>query len=74
MTKEQADTAAKLIGDLGHCARAMEQYGNAKIGGTIRRCVDLLEQMVAEVEAKERAGLIVTALNDRIIDPETPLS
>ena len=54
MTKEQADVAAKLIGDLGHCARAMEQYGNAKIGGTIRRCVDLLEQMVAEAEAKER--------------------
>ena len=55
MTKEQADVAAKLIGDLGHCAVAMEQYGNGRIGGIIRRAVDLLEQMVAEAEAKERA-------------------
>ena len=55
MTSEQADTAHKLIGDLGHCAVAMEQYGNGRIGGIIRRAVDLLEQMVAEAEAKERA-------------------
>ena len=55
MTKEQADVAAKLIGDLSMCATAMDQYGNARIGGIIRRAVDLLEQMVAEAEAKERA-------------------
>lgn len=55
MTKEQADTAAKLIGELAMCATAMEQYGNARIGGIIRRASDLLEQMVAEAEAKERA-------------------
>jgi len=55
MTKEQADVAAKLISELSMCATAMDQYGNGRIGGIIRRAVDLLEQMVAEAEAKERA-------------------
>jgi hypothetical protein len=55
VTKEQADTAFRLIGDLSLCATAMDQYGNDRIGGIIRRTVDLLERMIAEVEAKERA-------------------
>lgn len=53
MTKEQADTAFELVGELGMVAKAMDQYGNARIGGIIRRCADLLEQMIAEAEAKE---------------------
>jgi hypothetical protein len=55
MTKEQADTAFRLISELAIAAKALEQYGNARLGGIIRRASDLLEQMVAEVEAKERA-------------------
>jgi hypothetical protein len=55
MTREQTDTAFKLIAELAIAANALEQYGNARIGGIIRRASDLLEQMVAEAEAKERA-------------------
>ena len=54
MTKEQTDTAFKLMSELAIAAKALEQYGNARLGGIIRRTSDLLEQMVAEAEAKER--------------------
>jgi hypothetical protein len=50
MTKAQIDLAHKTIGDLGHCVRAMEQYGNGKIAGTLRVAASLLQQMVDENE------------------------
>jgi hypothetical protein len=50
MTKADIDLAHRLIGDLGHCVRAMEQYGNAKIASTMRNAASLLQQMVDENE------------------------
>ena len=50
MTKAQLDLAHKTIGDLGHCVRAMEQYGNERIAGCMRNAASLLQQMVDENE------------------------
>jgi hypothetical protein len=55
MTKAQLDLAHKTIGDLGHCVRAMEQYGNAKIANAMRNAASLLQQMVDENETAEQA-------------------
>jgi hypothetical protein len=55
MTKAQLDLAHKTIGDLGHCVRAMEQYGNAKIADKMRIAISLLQQMVDENETAEQA-------------------
>jgi len=57
MTKAQLDLAHKTIGDLGHCVRAMEQYGNAKIAGTMRVAMSLLQAMIEEAEASEQSEL-----------------
>jgi hypothetical protein len=54
MTTEQANTAFALVGELNICATAMDQYGNGRIAGVIRRTADLLERMIAEVEAREK--------------------
>ncbi len=48
MTKADIDLAHKLVGELGHCAHAMDQYGNARIGGIIRAAANLLEKLVEE--------------------------
>jgi hypothetical protein len=50
MTKADIDLAHRLVGELGHCAHAMDQYGNARIGGIIRAAANLLEKMVKEAE------------------------
>ena len=55
MTQAQLDLARKTIGDLGHCVRAMEQYGNGKIASTLRVAVSLLQAMVDENETAEQA-------------------
>jgi hypothetical protein len=55
MTKAQLDLAHKTIGDLGHCVRAMEQYGNAKIADCMRNAASLLQAMVDEAEAAEQS-------------------
>ncbi len=55
MTKAQLDLAHKTIGDLGHCVRAMEQYGNERIAGCMRNAASLLQQMVDENETAEQA-------------------
>jgi len=55
VTKAQLDLAHKTIGDLGHCVRAMEQYGNGKIASTLRVAVSLLQAMVDENETAEQA-------------------
>ncbi len=51
MTKADIDLAHKLVGDLGHCVRAMEQYGNGKIASTMRNTTSLLQKMIDEYEA-----------------------
>jgi hypothetical protein len=48
MTKADIDLAHKLVGELGHCARAMDQYGNGRIGGIVRAAANLLEKLVEE--------------------------
>jgi hypothetical protein len=53
MTQAQLDLAHKTIGDLGHCVRAMEQYGNAKIASCMRNAASLLQAMVDEAEQAE---------------------
>jgi hypothetical protein len=50
MTKADIDLAHKLVGELGHCAHAMDQYGNGRIGGIIRAAASLLEKMVDEAD------------------------
>jgi hypothetical protein len=55
MTKAQLDLAHKTIGDLGHCVRAMEQYGNGRIVSVMRVAASLLQQMVDENETAEQA-------------------
>jgi len=57
MTKAQLDLAHKTIGDLGHCVRAMEQYGNERIAGCMRNAASLLQQMIDEYEAAEPAKM-----------------
>ena len=56
MTKAQLDLAHKTVGDLGHCVRAMEQYGNDRIASTMRVAASLLQAMVDEYEDAEHAG------------------
>jgi len=58
MTKAQLDLAHKTVGDLGHCVRAMEQYGNARIADTMRVAASLLQTMIEEYEAAEQAEKI----------------
>jgi hypothetical protein len=55
MTQAQLDLAHKTIGDLGHCVRAMEQYGNGRIVSVMRVAASLLQQMVDENETAEQA-------------------
>ena len=57
MTKAQLDLAHKTVGDLGHCVRAMEQYGNARIASTMRVAASLLQAMIEEAEASTRSEL-----------------
>lgn len=53
MTQADYDLAHKLVGDLGHCVRAMEQYGNARIANTMRNAASLLQKMIEENEQAE---------------------
>jgi len=57
MTKAQLDLAHKTVGNLGHCVRAMEQYGNARIADTMRVAMSLLQAMIEEAEASTRSEL-----------------
>jgi hypothetical protein len=57
MTKAQLDLAHKTVGDLGHCVRAMEQYGNARIASTMRVAASLLQAMIEEAEASPQSEL-----------------
>ena len=50
MNKAQIDLAHKTIGDLGHCARAADQYVNARLASTMRNAASLLQVMVDEYE------------------------
>lgn len=50
MTEAQLDLAHKLVGDIGHCVRAMEQYGNGRIADTMRNAGSLLQAMIDEYE------------------------
>ena len=53
MTEAQLDLAHKLVGDIGHCVHAMEQYGNGRIADTMRNAGSLLQQMIDEYELAE---------------------
>jgi hypothetical protein len=53
MTKADIDLAHRLVGELGHCVRAMEQYGNDRIASTMRNTISLLQKMVDENEQGE---------------------
>jgi hypothetical protein len=53
VTKAQIDLAHRLIGDLGHCAKAADQYVNARLASTMRNAASLLQVMVDEYEAVE---------------------
>jgi hypothetical protein len=55
MTKAQLDLAHKTVGDLGHCARAADQYVNARLASVMRTAASLLQAMVDEYEAAEQA-------------------
>jgi hypothetical protein len=55
MTKAQIDLAHKTIGDLGHCIRAMEEYGSIAIVSVMRNTASLLQAMVDEYEEAEHA-------------------
>jgi len=57
MTKAQLDLAHKTVGNLGHCVRAMEQYGNARIVDSMRVAMSLLQAMIEEAEASTRSEL-----------------
>jgi hypothetical protein len=62
MTKAQIDLAHKTIGDIGHCVRAMEQYGNGRIVSVLRIAADLLQKMVDEYEASDDVDKTVEAM------------
>jgi hypothetical protein len=55
MTKAQLDLAHKTIGDLGHCAKAADQYVNARLASVMRTAASLLQVMVDEYEEAEHA-------------------
>ena len=50
MTKAQIDLAHKTVGDLGICARAADQYVNARLATVMRTAASLLQAMVDEYE------------------------
>ena len=54
MTKAQIDLAHKTIGDLGHCAKAADQYVNARLASVMRTAASLLQAMVDEYEEVEQ--------------------
>ena len=54
MTKAQIDLAHKTIGDLGHCAKAADQYVNARLASVMRTAASLLQAMVDEYEEAEQ--------------------
>ena len=58
MTKAQLDLAHKTVGDLGHCARAADQYVNARLASVMRTAASLLQAMIDEYEAAEQAEKI----------------
>ncbi len=53
MTKAQIDLAHRTVGDLGICARAADQYVNARLATVMRTAASLLQAMVDEYEAAE---------------------
>ena len=54
MTRAQIDLAHKTVSDLGHCAKAAEQYVNASMAAVMRNAASLLQQMIDEYEADEQ--------------------
>jgi len=54
MTKAQIDLAHKTVGDLGICARAADQYVNARLASVMRTAASLLQAMVDEYEEAEQ--------------------
>jgi hypothetical protein len=54
MTKAQIDLAHKTVGDLGICARAADQYVNARLATVMRTAASLLQTMVDEYEEAEQ--------------------
>ena len=61
MTEAQLDLAHKLVGDIGHCVRAMEQYGNGRIADTMRNAGSLLQAMIDEYELVKAQEALETA-------------
>lgn len=55
MTKHEIDLAHKLVGDLGICAKAADQYVNANMAAAMRNAAALLQKMIDEYEAAEQA-------------------
>lgn len=53
MTSAEIDLAHKLVGDLGICAKAADQYVNANMAAVMRTAAALLQQMIDEYEAAE---------------------
>lgn len=53
MTKYEIDMAHKLVGDLGICAHAADQYVNPSMAAVMRNAASLLQKMIDEYEAAE---------------------
>jgi hypothetical protein len=53
MTKAQIDLAHTLVSELTMYAKAIDQYGNARISASMRNAASLLQVMVDEAEAPE---------------------
>ena len=60
MTEPQIDLAHKTVGDLGICARAADQYVNARLASVMRTAASLLQAMVDEHERDEPAAGVAT--------------
>jgi hypothetical protein len=58
MTKAQIDLAHRTVGDLGICARAADQYVNARLATVMRTAASLLQAMVDEYEAAEPTTMV----------------
>jgi len=58
VTKAQIDLAHKTVGDLGICARAADQYVNARLATVMRTAASLLQAMVDEYEASEPTTIV----------------
>jgi len=71
MNDAQLDLAHKLVGDIGHCVHAMEQYGNGRIADTMRNAASLLQAMIDEYEL-EAAKQAVAKIAERRQENPSP--